>query len=104
MQRNRTSFIQNGKSFYVNGWNSYWLMSQAVEASTRPVVVSMLAQGAEIGLTVCRTWAFNDATYNALQISPGVYSERTFKVSFLPLYNIHLASFQELQCDDCSVY
>jgi len=29
---------------------------------------------------VCRTWAFNDAAYDALQMAPGAYSEKTFQV------------------------
>jgi mannan endo-1,4-beta-mannosidase len=39
----------------------------------------MLEAGAKMGLTVCRTWAFNDGGYNALQISPGRFDERVFK-------------------------
>ena len=42
----------------------------------------MLETGAKMGLTVCRTWAFNDGGYNALQISPGRFDERVFKVHF----------------------
>jgi mannan endo-1,4-beta-mannosidase len=33
-----------------------------------------------MGLTVCRSWAFNDGAYNALQVSPGHFDERVFKV------------------------
>jgi mannan endo-1,4-beta-mannosidase len=40
----------------------------------------MLKIGAKMGLTVCRTWAFNDGDYNALQTSPGVFNEQAFKV------------------------
>ncbi|KAL5715497.1 mannan endo-1,4-beta-mannosidase [Ranunculus cassubicifolius] len=72
-------FILNGKAFYINGWNSYWLMDQAVEDYSRPRVSAMLQAGAKMGLTVCRTWAFNDGGYNALQISPGHFDERVFK-------------------------
>jgi len=32
-----------------------------------------------MGLTVCRTWAFNDGTFNALQLSPGHFDERVFQ-------------------------
>ncbi|OVA14921.1 Glycoside hydrolase [Macleaya cordata] len=77
--RNGTQFMVDGKAFYVNGWNSYWLMDQAVEEFTRPRVSAMLQAGAKMGLTVCRTWAFNDGDYNALQISPGRFDERVFK-------------------------
>ncbi|XP_073008098.1 mannan endo-1,4-beta-mannosidase 2-like [Typha latifolia] len=77
--RNGTQFVVDGKSFYVNGWNSYWLMDQAVEEHSRPRVRLMFQTGAKMGLTVCRTWAFNDGTYNALQVSPGHFDERVFK-------------------------
>ena len=41
----------------------------------------MLRKGAEMGMTVCRTWAFNDGDGpNALQISPGVFNEKVFQV------------------------
>ncbi|XP_010260196.1 PREDICTED: mannan endo-1,4-beta-mannosidase 2-like isoform X2 [Nelumbo nucifera] len=79
VERNGTHFILDGRPFYVNGWNSYWLMDQAVEDFSRPRVRAMLQAGAKMGLTVCRTWAFNDGAYNALQISPGRFEERVFK-------------------------
>ncbi|XP_024923090.2 mannan endo-1,4-beta-mannosidase 2 [Ziziphus jujuba] len=79
VKRNGTQFVLDGKAFYVNGWNSYWFMDHAVDDFTRPRVGAMLQAGAKMGLTVCRTWAFNDGTYNALQISPGKFNERVFK-------------------------
>ncbi|KAE8668192.1 Mannan endo-1,4-beta-mannosidase 2 [Hibiscus syriacus] len=79
VQRNGSQFFLDGKPLYVNGWNSYWLMSHSVEENTRPKVSAMLEAGAKMGLTVCRTWAFNDGGYNALQISPGQFDERVFK-------------------------
>ncbi|KAF6173491.1 hypothetical protein GIB67_022019 [Kingdonia uniflora] len=77
--RNGTQFVEGGKVFYVNGWNSYWLMDQAVEEYSRPRVRAMLQAGLKMGLTVCRTWAFNDGDYNALQVSPGRFDEHVFK-------------------------
>ncbi|KAK8655277.1 hypothetical protein V6N13_107865 [Hibiscus sabdariffa] len=79
VERNGTQFFLDGKPLYVNGWNSYWLMGHSVEENTRPKVSAMLQAGAKMGLTVCRTWAFNDGGYNALQISPGQFDERVFK-------------------------
>ncbi|KAI3988359.1 hypothetical protein MKX01_012148 [Papaver californicum] len=79
VRTNGTQFMLDGKAFYVNGWNSYWLMDQAVEDFSRVRVSSMLEVGAKMGLTVCRTWAFNDGAYNALQISPGQFDDRIFK-------------------------
>ncbi|CAL9076614.1 mannan endo-1,4-beta-mannosidase 2 [Musa acuminata AAA Group] len=77
--RNGTRFTMDGKAFYVNGWNSYWLMDQAVEEISRPRVKAMFQAGAKMGLTVCRTWAFNDGGYNALQVSLGHFDEHVFQ-------------------------
>lgn len=70
----------DGQALYVNGWNSYWLMVTASDGNTRPRVDKILHDGAALGLTVCRTWAFNDDTWQALQKSPGVYDENVFQV------------------------
>ncbi|PKA65357.1 Mannan endo-1,4-beta-mannosidase 2 [Apostasia shenzhenica] len=79
VEREGTQLIVDGNPFYVNGWNSYWLMSQSVEETSRPRMNSMFETAARLGLTVCRTWAFNDGTYNALQVSPGQFDERVFE-------------------------
>ncbi|MBA0766129.1 hypothetical protein Gotri_015197 [Gossypium trilobum] len=92
VERNGTHFFLNGKPLYVNGWNSYWLMAHSVDESSRPKVSAMLQAGAKMGLTVCRTWAFNDGGYNALQISPGQFDERVFK--FTSTFSV--SSFQEI--------
>lgn len=66
---------------YVNGWNSYWLMEESVWSPSRSKVSEMLKKGAQMGMTVCRTWAFSDGDGpNALQLSPGVFNERVFQV------------------------
>lgn len=70
----------DGQPFYANGWNSYWLMVTASDGNTRPRVDKILRDGAALGLTMCRSWAFNDDTYQALQMSPGVYDEKVFQV------------------------
>ncbi|KAG9156422.1 hypothetical protein Leryth_022843 [Lithospermum erythrorhizon] len=79
---NDTSFViknENQSEFYVNGWNSYWLMDESVWGSSRSVS-EMFKRGASMGLSVCRTWAFNDGTgSNALQLRPGIFNERVFK-------------------------
>uniref|UniRef100_A0A7I4DSS8 mannan endo-1,4-beta-mannosidase n=1 Tax=Physcomitrium patens TaxID=3218 RepID=A0A7I4DSS8_PHYPA len=51
----------------------------AVEESTRSRVTNIFKHGAALGMTVCRSWAFNDAAYDALQETVGVYSEQAFK-------------------------
>lgn len=87
VKRNGSQFMLDGKAFYINGWNSYWFMVQSVDDYTKPRVREMLKAGAKMGLTVCRTWAFNDGDYNALQTSPGVFNEQAFKV-FLLFYPV----------------
>lgn len=79
VERRGARLFLDGRPFYVNGWNSYWLMDQAVEPATRHRVSRMFRAGAAMGLTVCRTWAFNDGSYNALQLAPGRFDERVFK-------------------------
>lgn len=83
---NRTRFVllHDGRQddFYVNGWNSYWLMQESVRAPSRRRVAQMLHRGAQMGLTVCRTWAFSDGpSPNALQLRPAVFDPTLFKVS-----------------------
>lgn len=79
VERNGTKFMIDERAFYVNGWNSYWLMDQAVEEFSRPRVKKMFQIAEKMGLTVCRTWAFNDGANNALQVSLGRFDERVFK-------------------------
>ncbi|KAK7284496.1 hypothetical protein RJT34_19242 [Clitoria ternatea] len=81
VQRRGTNFVvNNNKRFYFNGFNAYWLMYMASDPSTRSKVTTILQQASSHGLTVARTWAFNDAgPYNALQVSPGSYDEKVFR-------------------------
>ncbi|KAJ8491680.1 hypothetical protein OPV22_013401 [Ensete ventricosum] len=79
VERNGTHFMVDGRVLYVNGWNSYWLMDQAAEASSRSRVTEIFQTGARMGLTVCRTWAFNDGADHALQVSLGIFDERVFE-------------------------
>ncbi|CAO2182914.1 unnamed protein product [Urochloa humidicola] len=79
VERRGHQLFLDGEPFYPNGWNSYWLMDQAVESRSRDRVSRMFRAAAEMGLTVCRSWAFNDGAYNALQVSPGHFDERVFK-------------------------
>jgi mannan endo-1,4-beta-mannosidase len=80
VERRGARLFLDGRPFYVNGWNSYWLMDQAVEMGTRHRVSRMFRDAADMGLTVCRAWAFNDGAYNALQLAPGHFDDRVFKV------------------------
>ncbi|XP_039683648.1 mannan endo-1,4-beta-mannosidase 6 isoform X4 [Medicago truncatula] len=72
-------FVVNGQPFYINGFNTYWLMMFAADDSTRGKVTEVFKQASSLGMTVCRTWAFNDGQWRALQKSPSVYDEEVFK-------------------------
>ncbi|OWM78654.1 hypothetical protein CDL15_Pgr002825 [Punica granatum] len=74
-----SQFVVEGRPFYVNGWNSYWLMDQVARDRGTGKVRAMMRAGSKMGLTVCRTWAFNDGGYYALQTSPGRFDERIFQ-------------------------
>ncbi|XP_025808406.1 mannan endo-1,4-beta-mannosidase 6 isoform X3 [Panicum hallii] len=74
-----SQFVIGDRPFYVNGFNAYWLMILAADPSTRGRVTEVFQQAAAVGLTVCRTWGFNDGGWRALQKSPAVYDEDVFK-------------------------
>ncbi|XP_074303647.1 mannan endo-1,4-beta-mannosidase 7-like [Silene latifolia] len=74
-----THFVQNGAPYYANGFNAYWLMYTATDPSQRYLVSNAFREASSHGLSVARTWAFNDGGDRALQSSPGSYNEHTFK-------------------------
>lgn len=80
VEKKGNQFVVNGQPFYVNGFNTYWLMVFAADQSTRGKISEVFQQASSVGLTVCRTWAFNDGQWRALQKSPSVYDEEVFKV------------------------
>lgn len=80
VQTNGTEFVLNGSPFLFNGFNSYWMMNVASDPNQRFKVSNVFRQASAAGLTVCRTWAFSDGGYQALQTSHGVYNEPTFQV------------------------
>ena len=61
-----TYFSINGNPLFVNGFNSYWLMTIATDQAQRNKVTSVFEEAAAHGLNVARTWAFNDGQYKAL--------------------------------------
>ncbi|XP_078165756.1 mannan endo-1,4-beta-mannosidase 6-like [Carex rostrata] len=75
--RNSTRFVDlsTGEPVYLNGWNSYWLLS----AGSHSAVSEMLKRGRGMGMGVCRTWAFSDGGPTPLQISPGRFDETMFQ-------------------------
>ena len=72
----------NGRPYYANGYNAYWLMYMASDPSQRNKVSSVFQKGTNHGLNIARTWAFSDGGYKPLQYSPGSYNEDMFRVSF----------------------
>ncbi|XP_074588277.1 mannan endo-1,4-beta-mannosidase 2-like [Curcuma longa] len=79
VERSGTRFMVDGRVVYVNGWNSFWLMDQAVEEGSRGRVTEIFRAAAGLGLTVCRTYAFNDGDRHALQVSLGIFDEKVFE-------------------------
>lgn len=71
----------NGKPFYLNGFNAYWMMMFASDPSTRIKVTDTFREASKYGMNVARVWAFNDGDYKPLQNSPGSYNEDVFKVT-----------------------
>ena len=86
VQKKGNQFVMNDQPFYVNGFNTYWLMVFAADQSTRGKVSELFKEVSSAGLTVCRTWAFNDGQWRALQKSPAVYDENVFKVLVWSLF------------------
>nr|XP_018627492.1 mannan endo-1,4-beta-mannosidase 6-like [Nicotiana tomentosiformis] len=72
VQKSGNQFVVNAQPFYVNGLNTYWLMLFAADQSTREKVTETFQQASAVGLSVCRTWAFNDGQWRALQKTPAV--------------------------------
>lgn len=73
-------FAAGDRPFSVHGFNTYWLMVFAADPDTRSKVSDVLREASSAGLNVCRTWAFNDGGWRALQISPHVYDDQVLEV------------------------
>jgi len=81
VQREGVHFILDGRPFHFAGFNNYYQMVFAADPALRPFVDEVQEEAAALGLTVLRTWAFNDGAdqWHALQIAPGVYDEAVFR-------------------------
>ncbi|XP_074272757.1 mannan endo-1,4-beta-mannosidase 4-like [Silene latifolia] len=79
IKREGVQFKLNGKEFYRNGFNAYWLMSEASYPSERQKVTNAFQEAANYSLTIARTWAFSDGGSRPLQSSPGIYNEEMFQ-------------------------
>lgn len=65
-------FELEGSPFFFTGCNSYYLMTRAADPGLQQQVLEVLDDAKAAGLTVVRTWAFNDGPeWNALQPAPG---------------------------------
>ena len=72
-------FSFEGRPVHVAGVNCYYLMTFAADPALRPRVDEVLTEARDMGLTLIRTWGFNDGSgWNALQTAPGVYDETVF--------------------------
>lgn len=74
-------FRLRDRPFYYAGFNTYYMMVYAADPALRYAVDEILFEADDLGLSVLRTWAFNDGAgqWNALQTSPGVYQEFVFE-------------------------
>lgn len=83
VQTRGLQFVLDGAPFFINGFNSYWLMSFGADPSHRSKVSTAFEQASMHGLNVARAWAFSDGGYSPLQYSPGSYNENMFKVALI---------------------
>nr|XP_043609589.1 putative mannan endo-1,4-beta-mannosidase 9 [Erigeron canadensis] len=72
-------FMIKGKPLHFNGFNAYWLMCMASDASSKAKVTDVFQQASKLGMNVVRTWGFSDGGNKPLQTSPGSYNEVMFK-------------------------
>lgn len=71
-------FIRGGRPFHFVGFNQYYMLEKARNEDTRYMVDDLLYEAEKLGLTVMRTWAFDD-TPDGFQIAPGVFDETAFR-------------------------
>ncbi|GAB4817240.1 hypothetical protein N2152v2_004286 [Parachlorella kessleri] len=81
VSNDRTHFTLGDKPFYFCGANCYYLLTRAADPGLVHEVTGVLNSIAASGLTVVRTWAFNDGAsqWNALQTQPGEFAESVFR-------------------------
>lgn len=71
------SLLLNGERFYIAGANIYWLLDQSFGNRDRSKATQALDEAKAAGLTVIRTWFYQDDPTNAvkLQYAPGQFNE-----------------------------
>jgi len=79
--REGNRFVLNGQPYYYAGSNNYYQMVFAADPGLRYAIDEVQEEMVAMGMTVLRTWAFNDGEdqWNALQIRPRVYQEYVFQ-------------------------
>jgi mannan endo-1,4-beta-mannosidase len=79
--REGNHFTLQGHPYYFAGFNNYYQMVYSAELDLRPYADEVQDEAVAMGLSVMRTWGFNDGAdeWNALQLYPGVYSEHVFR-------------------------
>lgn len=79
LSSDRKHFQVQQSPFFFAGCNCYYLMTRAAEAGLRHQVLEVLDGAVASGVSVVRTWAFNDGSeWNALQTAPGESTEVFF--------------------------
>lgn len=68
--RNGSELQLNGRTYQFTGGNCYYLMQKASDNSTRSQVTDVFQAAQSLGLTVLRTWAFNDGNTTAFPLQP----------------------------------
>jgi len=87
----RRRFELDGSPFFFTGCNSYYLMTRAPDPGLQQQVLEVLDDAKAAGLTVVRTWAFNDGPeWNALQPAPGQWSTTLLVVAAMENRNATL--------------
>ncbi|KAL0293208.1 UNVERIFIED_CONTAM: Mannan endo-1,4-beta-mannosidase 3 [Sesamum angustifolium] len=86
VQTRGTHFVMDNSLFIFNGFITYSMMQVAARTNKQYKVSNVFFQDvADVGITVCQTWAFSDGGNKlALQISPSVYDrERLLGTRFV---------------------
>ena len=79
VQKRGNQSVVNDKPFYVNEFNTYWLMVFVVNQSTKEKVNEVFQQAVSVDLVVCWTWVFNGDHWRAFRKSLSIYVEEVLK-------------------------
>ena len=79
VQKRGNQSVVNDKPFYVNEFNTYWLMVFVVNQSTKEKVNEVFQQAVSVDLVVCWTWVFNGDHWRAFRKFLSIYVEEVLK-------------------------